>query len=234
MTTTNGASDMTVANDPTAHTILRAAHEGGYRFPLEFPGFTADIVASEGRDKGAARMCGSVSVSGPRAVDLITTDQGDLAEWAKQEVASIAGHRWPVDYAQSDGRWTLSIEGDQHSPLGRLITVHDDPFHSSYRVRDSRLFQVTRQMGATRFTISNFHFTTSADGRVLPTAFVVNYWNAEDGRLTRSDAYTDRYEMIDGVLTPSYRHVLSATDDGLIAREVMLSNITLLDMPATT
>jgi hypothetical protein len=172
-------------------------------------------------------------VSGSRAVDLTTADDENLAAWAKQEIASIAGHRWPTDYAQSDGRWTLTIEKAQDSPMGQLVTVHGDPFQSSYRVRDGRLFQVTRQMGETRFTISTLDYTTSADGRFLPAEFVVNYWNVEDGRLTRSDAYSDRYETVNDVTIPSYRRVVSAADQGLVAREVILSNITLLDKAAT-
>lgn len=228
MTMSMAPRETTVANEPEAHDVLRTAHDGGYRFPIGFKGFSADLSVSEGTPDGVSHLAGSVIVGGPRAIEVDASGPDALAAFAKQELASMAGHRWPTPYEESDGRWTLTIEEETGNPLGRLVTVHDDPFRSSYRLRDGRIVQVIRQMGPTRFTISIQDHTPTTDGRVLPAEFTVTYWNLESGRLTRADAYTDRYAVVDGVSVPGNRRVLTATDDGFVAREMTLSNVELL------
>jgi hypothetical protein len=223
--------ETTAVNDPVAHDMLRGAHDGGYRFPLDFNGFSASISVVEGTPDQVAELAGTITVGGPRAIELDATGPDELLAFARQELASMAGHRWPSSYDQSDGRWTLTIEDDAHNPLGRLVTVHDDPFHSSYRLRDGRISQVIREMGPTRFAISIQNHAPTVDGRVLPAEFTVTYWSIESGRMTRADAYTDRYETVDGVSIPISRRVLTATDDGFSAREFTLSNIVLLTEP---
>jgi hypothetical protein len=228
----NGPGEAPVRNDPNAHDALRAAHDGGYRFPEGFHGFTAAVAVTEIQADGAEvrRGAGSVTIGGPRAIEL-ALDGDDLASWVRGELASMAGHRWPTPYEQADGRWTLSIGVETASPLGRLITVHDDPFQSAYRLRDGRISQVIRTMGGTRFTITIQGHTPTDDGRVLPATFTVSYWDTAEGRLTRADAYTDRYAVIDGVWLPRSRRVVTATDAGFVARELALSDVAVLDAP---
>lgn len=212
-----------VSNDPNAHEVLKEAHYGSYRFPAEFAGFTADFTAAEGGKDGFTVVSGSLEVSDPRTI-AVSGAEGDLAEFVKKEVGSMAGHRWGTPYEQGDGRWTLTIADESEHPLGRLITVHDDPFKSSYRVRDGRITQVNRSMGPMSFTISMQSHTPATDGKQLPETFTVTFWDGRSGRLTRSDIYTDRYESVGGVTLPAERRVLSAEDDGITGREIRLSN----------
>lgn len=222
---------MTVPNDPAAHEALRTAHEGGYRFPEGFNGFTATVSIIEANGGAVRHGSGSATVGGAPAIAIGLDAEDDLAAWAKGEIASMAGHRWPTPYEKSDGRWTLTIEDETVSPLGRLVTVHDDPFQSAYRVRNGRISQVIRTMGKTRFTITIQSHSAADDARVLPAEFSVSYWDTDTNRMTRSDAYTDRYASIDGVWVPRSRRVVTAADSGFVARELELRDVVLLDEP---
>lgn len=213
----------TVTNDPAAHAALRAAHEGSYRFPQGFAGFTANFTVVFGTVGDFRSIAGSVEVVDPRTVEITADGSDELAGWVKKELASMAGHRWGTPYEQGDGRWTLTIDASSDHPLGRLVTVHDDPFKSSYRVRDGRISQVVRTMGQTTFTISMQSHRPAPDGTVLPETFTVAFWDLAVGRLTRSDIYADAYAEVDGVLLPAVRRVLSATDAGIEGREFRLS-----------
>ena len=216
-----------VANDPAAHAVLRAAHDAGYRFPAGFAGFAAEV----GYRHDVATAAGRVAVRAPRDLDLaIALDEAD-AGWLRQELASIAGHRWPTAYEAADGRWTLTLDGAADHPLGQLVLVHDDPFHSSYRVRDGRISQVHRQMGPTRFTITILAHQTTADGRALPSSFTVAYWDVASGRLTRSDAYSDRYVVASGMMLPAGRRVVTFDDGGQTVRELSLTGHSLFSGP---
>lgn len=213
-----------VTNQPQAHTALQAAHEGGYRFPAHFGGFSADVTV----ERDGIAQSGRITLRSPRELEIdLETDEETLG-WLRQELGSMAGHRWPTPYAESDGRWTLTLEkGDGH-PLGDLICVHDDPFNSSYRLRGGSITQVNRQMGPTRFSINIHEHTETADGRTLPQTFTVAFWDAAQGRLTRTDEYVDRYVEVDGVQLPAERRILRVEDGGITVRKMTLSGHTLL------
>ncbi len=229
---TTATTDAPVRNDQEAHALLRDAHAGAYRFPEGFAGFEAGLTFTQ----DGQTTTGTVRVRGPRAIELESAEGLDEVAlgWLRQELGSMAGHRWSAPYEAGDGRWTQTLGPDDGHPLGRQVLIHDDPFASSYRVRDGRIGQVNRQMGSTRFTITIQGHQTLADGRTLPAAFSVAFWDAEQGRLTRADVYADRYATVNGVELPAARRVATASDDGLTVRELVLSDHRLLDGEAET
>lgn len=206
-----------------AHQRLREAHEGAYRFPVGFGGFTAQLTYEE----FGLSVTGLISVRAPRDIHFDIDAPEQVAGWIRQELGSMAGHRWPTSYEQGDGRYELSIEEEDH-PLGPLLRMNNDPFTSSYRVLEGRITQVTREMGPMRFSISIQAQTTVSDGRVLPVSFMVNYWSLESERLTRADAYTDQYLDVEGIQLPSSRRVVTADDQGLRVRQLTLGDHRLL------
>ena len=224
------ASSLDAANDPAAHAALKHAHDAGYKFPAGFAGFAATLTFIQ---DGAA-VSGRITVKAPRDVQFdIGADEAAIG-WLKQEIGSMAGHRWPSPYEAGDGRWTLTLSDDATHPLGQTVTVHNDPFGSSYRLRDGHISQVNRQMGGTRFTITILAHQVAADGRSLPSVFTVAYWDIAEGRLTRADAYTDRYATVAGTSLPVGRRVVTSTDTGQTTRELILNGHELLTGEAST
>jgi len=214
-----------------AHARLRAAHEKGYRFPEGFLGFEGDVAVTVASDADVSHLKGRVTIGGPRAIEVKTDDDPATAQWVRQELASMAGHRWPTSYEAGDGRYELTIGEDDGHPLGVLLTFANDPFSSSYRLIGDRISQVARAMGAIRFTITMLRHIETSDGRTLPAEFTVSYWNTEENRLTRVDAYQDVYAEVDGVLVPASRTVVTAEDGGFTTRALTLSDVVLLTEP---
>lgn len=220
----------TVANDPAAHAALREAHEAGYKFPVGFGGFSATLTFV----RDGETFSGSAAVRAPRDIQIdLDADDASLG-WLRQELGSMAGHRWPTTYEAGDGRWALTLGDDADHPLGRTVTVHDDPFGSSYRLRGGRISQVNRQMGGTRFTITILEHQMAADGRHLPSVFTVAYWDVAEGRLSRADAYSDRYVEVGGSSLPAGRRVVTSSDTGQTTREFLLGGHELLVGEAAT
>lgn len=214
----------TVANDATAHDLLRRAHARGYRFPENFKGFRAKIVFH----KDAEQVTGTVEVTSPREVTLHLETATENKQWAQREIASMAGHRWYSRFEESDGRYTLTLGPDDNHLRGRQILIHDDAFHSSYRVLNDAIIQINRTMGQAQFTINIQEHVILADNQRLPGHFTVTYWDTEQKRLTRTDIYSDRYRDVDGIYCPAMRRVITADDSGLVARRIELSEHVLL------
>ncbi|HEX2516101.1 MAG TPA: DUF3386 family protein [Chloroflexota bacterium] len=232
--------------DPQAHALLRAAYERAYRLPAGFAGFRARV-----RYVGpAGTVTGEVEVRSPGDLTLDLPGAGpEATAWVRQELASVAGHRWPTSYEAADGRHRLALgpdgapegaEGaDDLAVLGTLVRVLDDRFRSSYRVQDGQIAVIDRSIGGMRFVIQVLDRVAAPDGRHVPAHFVVTYWESESGRLTRADAYADRYAPVQEggpagqqeILLPASRTVTTAGDGGLTVRTVELEGHTLLHAP---
>ena len=212
------------ANDPGAHDLLRAVHEATYRFPEGFPGFGADVAFQ----REALTAAGTLRVRSPREVVLaIDLDEADKT-WLRREIASMVGHRWPLSYEAADGRHALRLGPDEGHVLGRLVR-HADDATSFYRVRDGQIVQAVRRMGDRRVAITTQDHLATGDGRVLPTEYAVDYWDAATGRLTRADTYSDRYIVVANVYLPASRRVVTADDAGMTTRRFTLARHHLLD-----
>lgn len=202
--------------------LLRQAQEAGYRLPVGFGGFTAELLWST--DTAEAR--GTLRVSGPSDLEIVFDGGGDeetgLA--AQRELASMVGHRWAQSYHEGDGRHPKHFGPGDGALAGRLVVLDGDRFASSYRVADGAVVQVNRTMGSGRFSIVIHARTTAPDGRFLPAHFSVYHWATDSGRLTRAESFSDSYAVVGGVALPAARRVASATDAGLSRRELRLSH----------
>jgi ketosteroid isomerase-like protein len=196
-----------------ADLLLRQAHETGYRFPPRFRGFTATLRTSAGDH-------GRLVVRGRSEIEVsIQGEPTDQVDWAREQIASVVGHRWPTGYDDGDGRWAKRADGD-------TVTILDDPFDSAYRLRDAQISEVHRTVGQVRFVIAISERHRVDDGRYLPAQFTVFHWSTESGRLVRAEHFTDTYIRIDGVYLPARRQVISATDEGLTTRVLDLAEHT--------
>lgn len=211
------------ANDPKAHELLKNAHDRAWRFPESFKGLSADITVES---VGQKAIHGTLNITGPRDTDLQLDAGEDVKQWTSQQVASMIGHRWARPYEEGDGRYDLVLEEDG-DPRGPLLRQLNDPFGSSYRVRDESISVVNRAMGNTSFSISMQEHVEASDGRTLPRAFTVSYRNIETGKLDKVEIFQDTYGMLDGVDVPISRRVSTDDGSGVIARKFTLSNIQL-------
>lgn len=206
-------------------TLLREAYEINYRFPPGFPGFRCELRVRGGEADGNGTAV--IAADTPPRVD-VELPESELQR-LRHELASLAGHRFHRDYEDADGAHEKRLEDDEN-PAGRLVTIAD-AMDSSYRVGGGSINEITRTHGGSRFTIVIQARETAPDGRRLSTAFTVCHWSTEDGRLLRAEAYEDRYTEVAGVLLPSCRRVSTASDGGLVVREIRLEGHELLVDP---
>lgn len=187
--------------------LLKRAHAGAYRFPPDFAGFTAAVHTSASPDVGR------LEARGKRDFDLSGGD-----DWAREQVASILGHRWASDFhTEGDGRYSHREEHDG-DPAGTLVHLDGDPMASAYRITsEDEIAEVHRTAGDTKFTIVTSGGLDTGEGR-LPQHFSVYYWSVSSGRLTRVEQFRDRYVEVGTVWLPQRRVITTVTDTGLSTR----------------
>jgi hypothetical protein len=126
-----------VQDDPKARDLLQAAFAKTARWQPDFKGFQADLrVNVNGKETK-----GTVTVKGPRDVTVVIDDT-DLQTWAQNQIGMIAVHRGPRNFDESDGKYTLTLGGEEKHPLGQRINIHGDSMGSWYRIKDNRITQI--------------------------------------------------------------------------------------------
>ncbi len=200
-----------IPTNTAAHEMLQAAHDRAYRYPEHFAGFKAALRYSMDEES----LEGTITIHSPDTITLELGGREGELQALQREIASLCAHRWYAPYSAGDGRYTLSLDENAQHPLGQLIIFHDDPFKSSYRIKDGSVVQVNRQMGTTRFTIHIQEFTSVEENRTLPRQFTVAYWDTNQQRLMRTTSYTDHYIPVEGYYLPTYRRIIIYDDKGV-------------------
>lgn len=194
--------DAKSADEAAARDLLRSAFEKTYRWPKEFKGFQADLTCEE----GGRTARGNVLIKSAREV-TVRLDQEDLQKWAEGQITMMAVHRTHRTFDESDGRYTLTLGGDDHHPMGRLLNIHGDGINSRYRIKDNRVTQINRDMERVRFTINVDDTLTTADRRALTIRHTVFYFSPGDGSLRQVETFSDAHAVVNGIYLPGIRRV---------------------------
>jgi Protein of unknown function (DUF3386) len=182
----------------------------------KFPGFTADVSG----DVDGRGFSGKLTVAAGGEVTL-SLDENVVKPWVEEQLESLVNHRLPLP--KSDHPPTLRF-GDREgaNPLGRLLIFDGGQFASSYRVVDDRITVVNRNLGARNMTITVLDDVKNAEGKQLPHTYSVQYWNATDGALERTDSISNRWVRVGTYDLPSTLTVTSAAKTGLTVRTIQL------------
>ncbi|MGH9785202.1 MAG: DUF3386 family protein, partial [Terriglobia bacterium] len=183
-------------NDGDARDLLKAARDVRGKWGNEFPGFQADLEVFYKNQ--VHRGLVTVSAGGGVKVDL---PDADAKDWASATLSSLAMHSRSSDFDKTDDRYAIVFGPDDHSPLGRLIELQKDPYHSSYRVRDNIITQVNRRMGKQRFTIDVLHIGRDESGHKTSESFVVNTFDDATSRFVKSEAFRDEFIVLEDYKT---------------------------------
>ncbi|HEX4070414.1 MAG TPA: DUF3386 family protein [Planctomycetaceae bacterium] len=184
----------------------------------KFPGLTADV---SGNVDGRA-FSGKVTVAAGGDVTL-SLDENVVKPWVEEQLESIVNHRLPLP--KSDHAPTLRF-GDREgaNPLGRLLIFDGGQFASSYRVVNDRITVVNRSLGPRNMTITVLDDRLNVEGKQLPQAFTVQYWNAVDGSLERTDSVSNRWVRVGSYDLPAAITVTTASKSGLSVRAIELTH----------
>ena len=212
-----------VQDDPKARDLLQAAFAKTARWQPDFKGFQADLrVNVNGKETK-----GRVTVKGPRDVTVVIDDT-DLQTWAQNQIGMIAVHRGPRTFDESDGKYTLTLGGEEEHPLGQRINIHGDGMGSWYRIKDNRITQINRNMPQAAFTINVEDSAITQDQQHLTTRYTVYYFSPKDRSLKNVDSFSDTHIRVGNSDLPATRRIISYEDGEIVARTLTFENHTML------
>ncbi|HEY4312230.1 MAG TPA: DUF3386 family protein [Pirellulales bacterium] len=185
----------------------------------DFPGFTATVDGNiDGRP-----VAGDVTVTADGSVTIEAADE-PTAAWVREQLESIIRHRVASEASPDASRPVLRFADENvDHPLGRLLEFDGGQFASSYRVRDRQIMVVNRHFGEQDMTITVLDNERTADDHFLPRSYTVQYWDAKDGHLDRTESVQDRWRRVGEFDLPQSHAVTTATSHGLTVRTFSLS-----------
>ncbi|SVB45891.1 uncharacterized protein METZ01_LOCUS198745, partial [marine metagenome] len=121
-------------DDAEARKAMQEVFSNTARWPTEFGGFTADVTANI----NGVEQKGTVTVKGPKEIETDISDE-KAKGFLTENLASIAMHRGPRSFEESDGKYKLHFGDDDTHPLGRKLIMGGDGMSSFYRIKDGRI-----------------------------------------------------------------------------------------------
>ena len=215
--------ETTVEDNPEAREMLREVFQNTARWSSDFNGFSADITVNT---NGKEEM-GTVTVKNAKEIELSLQDE-KLKEFAGDSLASIAMHRGPRSFDESDGKYKLHFGDEGGHPLGRSIVMGGDGMSSFYRVREGRIRQINRRSSRFSFTINIEESVKTKDDKYLTSKYSVFYFNPENCALKDVESYTDEYTRVGKFDLPRYRQVINCEEGIVCVTSMNLSNQKLL------
>ncbi len=208
-----------VADDPKARAILQEAFDNTARWQADFKGFSSDLrVNINGKE-----FSGTVTVKGPRDVQVSLPDS-DIQKWAENHIAMIAVHRGPRNFAESDGKYSLTLGEDHEHPMGPKLHIHGDGMGSFYRVKGKRITQINRKMPHMAFTINVEESSKTVDDKFLTSRYTVYYYSPKDGKLTNVDSFTDTHVRLGQSDLPATRRTISNENNEVVVKTLIFEN----------
>ena len=206
-------------DDPKARDLLRSAFQKTARWQSDFQGFQADLEINVNGNETR----GTVIVKGPRDVTVSLPDE-DLQKWAQNQIAMIAVHRGPRSFEESDGKYALTLEGDDAHPLGQRLKINGDGMDSWYRIKENRITQINRKMPHMAFTINVEESAHTQDNKHLTTRYTVYYFAPKDGTLQNVDSFTDSHIRVASSDLPAARRIISYENGAVVTKTLTFTN----------
>jgi hypothetical protein len=214
----------TVLEDDTeARKSMQEVFNNTARWPSGFAGFTADVVANINGDE----QKGTVTVKGAKDIE-INIEEEKAKGFLNENLSSIAMHRGPRSFEESDGKYKLVFGDDGTHPLGRKLVMGGDGMSSFYRIKDGRIQQINRQTPRFSFSINIEESQKNKDGKFLTRKYSVFYFNPETKGLKDVESYTDEYTRVGEADLPEVRRIINCEEGAISVSTMTLSNHKLL------
>lgn len=208
----------TLEDDAGARAAMKEVFSNTARWPAGYGGFTAEVVVNN--DGQESR--GQVTVKGPKEIE--TDLDGAAKEFLTENLASIAMHRGPRSFEESDGKYKLAFGDDGVHPLGRKLVLGGDGMSSFYRIKDGRIQQINRATPRMSFSINIEESVKTVDDKYLTHKYTVFYFNPQDGSLKDVESYTDDYARVGEADLPQSRRVIHCVEGRVAVDSMTLSN----------
>ena len=206
-------------DDPKAREVLREVFGSTARWSSAFNGFSADVTVNINGNEES----GTITVRGPKEIEHSIKGEKHK-EFLDENMASIAMHRGPRSFEESDGKYKLAFTDDGSHPQGRAVSMGGDGMSSFYRIKDGRIQQINRKTPRMSFPINVEESVKNAEGKFLTHKYTVYYFNPENGSIKDVESYTDNYARVGSFDLPEYRRIIHAESGTVEAGFMQLSN----------
>jgi hypothetical protein len=197
---------MTVATN-NARELFHSAYEHRYTWDEKFPGYTADLILTQGEEV----YSGKIKVNADYSVEVTGFEDEKVKESVYNQLRDIVTHRKRGDFEASHGKNEFSL--GESDPTGAVeILVKGDAMGSNYKVRGTEICQVSRVMGPMAFTINTEESLDTGSG-YISIKYNAIFRNPKTNELKGKRDFKETYEKVGDYYLPGCQ-VIHALDAG--------------------
>ena len=215
--------ETTLEDDSEARKAMQEVFNNTARWPEGFGGFSSDVVVNINGEE----QRGTVTVKNAKEIETTIEDE-KAKSFLNENLASIAMHRGPRSFEESDGKYKLVFGDDGSHPLGRKLIMGGDGMSSFYRIKGGRIHQINRQTPRFSFSINVEESKKNQEGKFLTRKYSVFYFNPETKGLKDVESYTDEYTRVGEADLPEMRRIINCEEGAISVSTMTLSNHKLL------
>jgi hypothetical protein len=116
------------------------------------------------------------------------------------------------------------LEPANGHPLGRLIKLPDGAMGSAYRIKGDEIREVNRTSKSNRFSDRILANQKNAEGKLLPLAYTVSYWDNATNELQKVETFHATWTRVGRLDLPKTHLQVKSEDGKTSVKELELSN----------
>ena len=193
---------VTDGSEPRAYRAVQQATEARESISRGSKPWEMHYKATNGKEEVAGRVVWNGS-----SFDISGDDKNPNWKHIKTEISSLFFHRLTSDFANGEGKATITEARDSQGTLYRIA----DKMDSSYRIANGRFTEVARTVGGKRLVLSITGFKEVPGGRVLSTAYSSVVTDLKTKSEIATLHYSDRFRHFGTEWLPVSRTVEGVT-----------------------
>jgi Protein of unknown function (DUF3386) len=213
----------------SATELFRAAYENRYTWDKSFPGYTADVVLTQGSEK----FTGTIQVNPNLSATVNGIDNVEASKSIEGQLREVAIHRIRRTFEETHSKNTFEY-GDTDETGAIEILIGGKASGDKYKLRNNEVCLVHRQIHGIVVTINTFSSHETGAG-YLSHRYDSIYADPATGEAKGGKSiFTDSYEQVGGYFLLSERSI--EAEDGSEKTVFAFSNMKTLPVavPAAT
>ncbi|NJL10866.1 MAG: DUF3386 domain-containing protein [Calothrix sp. SM1_7_51] len=202
--------------------LFQTAYEGRYTWDNNFPGYSADVKVVY--DLGVCT--GKISIQPDFCVEVSEVANEDVKLGIYTQLQDLITHRKQQNFEEVHGKHEFVL-GETDNTGAVEIFLKSDSMDSQYKIRDRKIYQVSRVMGRKAFVI-NTHASLDTGSGYLTTRYDAIERNTQTSEVECVIEFEDTYEKFGNYYIMTKQVVQEEKDGDRTVTEFNYLNIELL------
>lgn len=187
--------------------LFRKVYESRYTWNEQFPGYTAVVEFSQGKDKHQ----GSIRVNPDLSVEVTGIDDKEASQNVKNQLLMLVIHRRKTPFEVTHKNKVFKYGTIAKNGVVEII-ADSGKAQDRYQIANNQIVQVSRLLGPHAVVVKTLDTEVTPEGYIA-TQYQSTFQEPQTNRVVGSETSFDTYEKVGDYYLPT-RQVIQHSEDG--------------------